>query len=93
VGKEILVIKKWAELAYGKGTKVYLFGSRAYPERKGGDIDLYVKPMERDNLLERKIKFLAGIWAKFGEQKVDVVIETDPVRPIERIALKEGVEL
>jgi hypothetical protein len=49
--------------------------------------------MERDNLLERKIKFLAGIWAELGEQKVDVVIETDPERPIERIALKEGVEL
>ncbi|NAZ31034.1 MAG: nucleotidyltransferase domain-containing protein [Caldimicrobium sp.] len=91
--KEILVIKKWAELAFGKGTKVYLFGSRAYPEKKGGDIDLYVKPMERDNLLERKVKFLAGIWAELGEQKVDVVIETDPERPIERIALKEGVEL
>jgi predicted nucleotidyltransferase len=81
--KEILVIKKWAELAFGKGTKVYLFGSRAYPEKKGEDIDLYVKPMEKDNLLERKGKFLAGIWAQLGKQKVDVVIETDPERPIE----------
>ena len=88
--KEILFIKKWAELAFGKGTKVYLFGSRAYSEKKGGDIDLYVKPMGKNNLLERKVKFLAGIWAELG---VPVVIETDPERPIERIALKEGVEL
>jgi len=49
--------------------------------------------MKKNNLLERKVKFLAGIWAELGVQKVAVVIETDPERPIERIALKEGVEL
>jgi len=28
-----------------------------------------------------------------GEQKIDVILEKDPEREIEKIALKEGIEL
>ncbi len=91
--KEVEIIKKSAEEVFGKGTKVYLFGSRVYPEKKGGDIDLYIKPQNKDNLFEKKIKFIAVLWERLGEQKIDVILEKNPARDIEKIALKEGVEL
>ncbi len=37
---QINAIKRSAEESFGKGTKVILFGSRVYPEKRGGDIDL-----------------------------------------------------
>ena len=78
--EEIKTIKQTAEEIFGKGTKVYLFGSRVYFERKGGDIDLYIKPVFKDNLLERKLKFLTKLWEKLGEQKIDIILEKDPKR-------------
>ena len=80
--KEIEIIKKSAEEVFGDSTKVYLFGSRVYPEKKGGDIDLYIIPRFKDNLLERRAKFLAKLWAALGEQKIDIILEKDPERKI-----------
>ncbi len=91
--KEIEIIKNSAEEIFGKGTRVYLFGSRVYPEKKGGDIDLYIKPQNKENLFEKRIKFIIKLWEELGEQKIDVILEKDPARDIEKIALKEGVEL
>jgi len=91
--KEIEVIKKSAEEIFGKGTKVYLFGSRVDLKKRGGDIDLYIRPKFRNNLLEKRIKFLIKLWEELGEQKVDIILEKNPEREIEKIALKEGVEL
>jgi len=62
-------------------------------KEKGGDIDLYIKPVFKDNLLERKLKFLTKLWEKLGEQKIDIILEKDLKRDIEKIALQEGVEL
>jgi len=91
--KEIRVIKKSAEEIFGKGTKIYLFGSRVDLKKRGGDIDLYIKPKFKNNLLERRIKFLIKLYEELGEQKIDIVLENDSKKEIERLALKEGVEL
>ncbi|HEM56274.1 MAG: DNA polymerase subunit beta [Thermodesulfobacterium geofontis] len=91
--KEIKIIKKCAEEVFGEGTKVYLFGSRVYPEKKGGDIDLYIIPKFKENLLEKRAKFLAKVWRELGEQKIDLILEKNSQRDIEKIALKEGIEL
>lgn len=91
--KEIEIIKRSAEEIFGKGTKVYLFGSRTDPSKRGGDIDLYIKPQIKENLFEKRIKFIIKLWEMLGEQKIDVILEKDPEREIEKIALKEGVEL
>ena len=90
---QIDAIKRSAEEAFGEGTKVILFGSRVYPEKRGGDIDLYIIPAQRDGLFQRELRFRALLMKGLGERKVDVVIQKDPERPIERVALKEGVEL
>jgi predicted nucleotidyltransferase len=91
--KEIRVIRKSAEEIFGKGTKIYLFGSRVDLKKRGGDIDLYIKPKFKNNLLERRIKFLIKLYEELGEQKIDIVLENDSKKEIERLALKEGVEL
>ncbi|MGQ9644819.1 MAG: nucleotidyltransferase domain-containing protein, partial [Ignavibacterium sp.] len=53
--------------------RIYLFGSRVYDEKKGGDIDLLVvsKILARKDL--RKIK--REFFNKFGEQKIDIVLD------------------
>jgi len=90
---QVEAIKRSAKEAFGEKTKVLLFGSRVYPEKRGGDIDLYVIPEKRDDLFGRKLKFRALLMKNLGERNIDVVIQKDTNRPIEKRALEEGVEL
>ena len=90
---QIEAIKKSAYEAFGERTKVLLFGSRVLPEKVGGDIDLYVIPEKRDNLFDREIKFRALLLKRLGERKIDVVVQRDVNRPIEKEALEKGVEI
>jgi predicted nucleotidyltransferase len=91
--EEIKIIKKLAQECFGEGTEVYLFGSRVYPEKRGGDIDLYIKPVFKDDLFDRKIKFIAKLWEKLGEQKIDIVFEKNLEKAIEKRARQEGIKL
>ena len=72
---------------------IYLFGSRVDDSLKGGDIDLYIKVKDKQNLLKKKIQFLAKVKEKIGEQKIDVVISKDETRVIEQEAIVKGVKL
>ncbi len=90
---EALAIIRKAKEFFGEKAKVYLFGSRVDDQKKGGDIDLYIVTDKSDNLLERKIQFLAALTKEIGEQKIDVIFAEDPTRKIEQIAQKEGIEL
>ena len=76
-----------------KSGKIYLFGSRVDDTKKGGDIDLYIQTDNKDNLIEKKINFLVELKREIGEQKIDVVLSKDINRPIEQIALKNGIQL
>lgn len=72
--------------------RIYLFGSRVYDEKKGGDIDLLVvsKILTRKNL--RKIK--REFFNKFGEQKIDIVLDDGEFKnPFTEKIIKEAVEL
>ena len=88
---EIEEIKKAAKLIFGEDVKVILFGSRVYDDKKGGDIDLYV--ITDTPTYEKKKKFWIELQERLGEQKIDIILSEDPNRPIEKVALKEGVEL
>ena len=73
--------------------KLYLFGSRADDNKKGGDIDLLILS---DHLLTRKNKrdIKIAFYNKFGEQKLDLVyFKPDDPDPFKELALMEGVEL
>lgn len=90
--EEIKLIKQAFFEIFGDG-KIYLLGSRVDDTKRGGDIDLYVNPKNRDELRKKKIKFLVKLDEYIGEQKIDVVVAKDENRLIEKEALKTGVEL
>lgn len=94
--EQVAAIRESAQEAFGDGTAVWLFGSRVDDCRRGGDVDLLVRPPGYDahERLVRKLRFLAHLEQRLGERKVDVVIETPgDERPIVRIAHEQGVRL
>ncbi|MDD5406646.1 MAG: nucleotidyltransferase domain-containing protein [Sulfurovaceae bacterium] len=73
--------------------KIYLFGSRVDDSKKGGDIDLYIEPIETQKLANKKIDFLVDLKSKIGDQKIDVVINRGKNELIDLIAKQQGVLL
>ena len=90
--REISAIKDTFSEVFGDG-EVFLFGSRIDDTKRGGDIDLYLDPLVKDEIFEKKIRFLARLQEKIGLQKIDVVFHENAERPIEREAIKNGVKL
>ena len=90
--KYIEVIKKYFNEFFKDG-EIYLFGSRVDDNKKGGDIDLYIVLDEHKNLFEKKIKFLSRVKKELGEQKIDIVFNTDNNSLIEKEALIWGIKL
>ncbi len=88
----ISVIKKYFNEFFENGD-IYLFGSRVFDDKRGGDIDLYLKVDNHTNLFSKKIKFLARVKRELGDQKIDIVFNQDDSRLIEQEALKWGIKL
>ena len=86
------IIKKYFVEFFGTG-EIYLFGSRVDDSKKGGDIDLYFVLKEHSNLFEKKLKFLSRVKRELGEQKIDIVFNTDSSRLIEKEAMQWGIKL
>ena len=72
--EEILHIKSLALKHFGRGARVYIFGSRVYDTKRGGDIDIYIETHIKKDILERKLKFLVELKKEIGERKIDTVI-------------------
>ena len=56
----------------------YLFGSRTDDNKKGGDIDLLLKPGDKINdvgLFDKKISFIIKLKQNIGDRKIDVLID------------------
>lgn len=74
-------------------SKIYLFGSRTDPEKKGGDIDILILA-DRELDFRDKSKIERTFFSRFGEQKLDLVSFTfDSMNPFKNIALDRAVEL
>ena len=88
--KEVEVIKFQTKKIFGEA-EISLFGSRMDENKKGGDIDLYIIPKNKDGLFTKKLKlktFLEDLLFK----PVDVVVAKNKNRLIEKEAIK-GIEL
>jgi len=76
---------------------LWVFGSRANLNARGGDIDLYVETtLSADEAVERERWFVAELYDKIGEQKIDVVLRlrsSDFHLPIYDVAREEGIQL
>lgn len=92
-------IAQAARDAFAPGTAVFLFGSRADDDRRGGDIDLLVEtpsPLGPTEQVERRTRFVASIWRALEEQRIDVVItsgDDQDTRPVVAVAKRAGVLL
>lgn len=71
--------------------KIYLFGSRADDQKRGGDIDLLIVSELITDRDRRHLRL--QLFEKLGEQKIDLVISKDLSKPFERIAYSQGVLL
>lgn len=77
--------------------RVYLFGSRADPTARGGDLDLLIvsSAAAREQYALRKQLSLA-IQEQLGEQHVDIVVSpdlSDKPSAFARLAMLKGVRL
>ncbi|WP_457560413.1 nucleotidyltransferase family protein [Caminibacter sp.] len=87
---EIEKIKKII-LSEFKECEIYIFGSQLDNNKKGGDIDIFIIPKNRENLFRKKA------MAKFFLEeellrKIDIVIHSDFNREIEKEALR-GIKI
>ena len=86
----VQVLQKIFLQVFGKG-ELYLFGSRVDDARRGGDIDLYLVADNRDRMGEKRIEFLAQVKRQIGDQRIDLVLDRGAGRPIDKIAMREGL--
>ena len=90
--KQHQAIKKYFLEIFKEG-QIYLFGSRVDDEKKGGDIDLYIRTENRKELVRKKVDFLVKLKREIGQQKIDVVFDKGLHRMIDSLAIREGVLL
>lgn len=80
---------------FGKSARIWLYGSRADDQKKGGDIDLYIETEKKEHIVESTLKMRGLIWDVFGEQKIDIIVRetSKEMNPMHVIAKESGVDL
>jgi predicted nucleotidyltransferase len=88
--RERELVKKILSEIFGE-CEVYLFGSRVDDAKSGGDVDLFVVPRDRENLLSKKAR--AKLRLEYRLHKpVDLIVHENFERLIEQEALR-GIKL
>lgn len=87
---EIEIIKE-AVVRLDPAAKVFLFGSRVDPNKKGGDIDLLVLSSVLKEI--DSIKIIKRIYEMMEEQKIDLIITKDLTDPFIQLALSKSIQL
>lgn len=96
--QEQQVLRRAVTECFGDSAQVRLFGSRVDDAGRGGDIDLLIETPLTDpqRIAAAHTRFLSAVYARMGEQKVDVLIDF-PTRqtrsPIYQVARTQGVLL
>lgn len=88
-------IVRQGKRCFGQKVRITLFGSRIDDSRRGGDIDLLIEGGgEQEGAFDRKVRFLAAVKSKLGDQHIDVVLaRRDDTRTIVAEASRTGVRL
>jgi len=92
----VQAIEQAAREFFAPGSTIRLFGSRLDDHRRGGDIDLLIEPpgpLLPAELVARRNGFLARLYRRLGEQKIDVLIVPagyPDQRPVVQAARREG---
>lgn len=89
------IIQSFKE-CFGAHDHLWLFGSRVYLDKRGGDIDLYIEVEHFDfkKAYDQKSQFWIMLQDRLGEQKIDIVVR-DPEQDllIYKVARSEGIQL
>lgn len=86
---QVDLIRSHISHSMGANSRIWLFGSRVDPARKGGDVDLYVEP-EQPVPLRQELQ-CRGELADALDLPVDLIVaRPDQDRPIYRIARSSG---
>lgn len=65
-----------AREVFGEEIKIWVFGSRVNPKKRGGDIDLYLETKEGYRV-EKVLRFLAKLYTLIGERKIDIILKKE----------------
>ncbi|MDR0747701.1 MAG: nucleotidyltransferase domain-containing protein [Helicobacteraceae bacterium] len=82
-----------AVLAIDPHAKIWLFGSRADDNKKGGDIDIAILSHVIAGDIMQKIKVRRGICDKIGEQKIDILVSKSGEEAFFKLAQANGTAL
>jgi len=74
---EVDVLKKSIK-EFDSKAKLYLFGSRADINKRGGDIDLLIVSNKIKRKDTRRVRL--DFFQKFGEQKLDIVVDNGSLK-------------
>jgi len=75
--RQLDAIEHAAKECFAPYATIRLFGSRLDDHRRGGDIDLLVEPpapLAPRDLVDKRNRFIAGLYRLLGEQRIDVLI-------------------
>ncbi len=77
---------------FDSAAKTFVFGSRANPDVRGGDIDILILS---DKISRHELRHIrTGFQERFGDQKVDLVLDSpEPVKIFTAKILKDAVPL
>ncbi len=94
LNEEYIKVIKHLAAKYFNSDEVIIFGSRADLNKRGGDIDIYVHTEKIEGILRMKLAFLRDFELRFGEQRVDLVVQSGHnEKKIHQIARLEGVRI
>jgi len=87
-------IVNYAKRHFGENIRLYLFGSRVYNDKKGGDIDLFMEDI-KDIDMQMQIEFLKDIYKHVTQRKIDLLIKSPSTtdKPVFHTAKQEGILL
>ncbi len=89
---QIELIQEKITFYFGPHSLVWLFGSRADPTRRGGDVDLYIEPTHEDTLIP-KLRCKIALEDAL-DLSVDLVVkEQGKDDPIYHLAKTNGIRL
>jgi predicted nucleotidyltransferase len=90
--EELKTIKTTVK-SFDERAKVFIFGSRANPNLRGGDIDILVISDAIDWKTRRKIR--VELIKKLGDRKIDLIVakRENLNDPFVKLAIEEGVEI
>jgi hypothetical protein len=93
---QLQAIRQAFQSCFQSEDHLWLFGSRANLDKRGGDIDLYVETnLGINNVLSAKLEFARKLFLEFDDRKIDIVIRYKDAKEqdIYQQAIETGVQI